>query len=199
MLDKSVPFAGFCMRREPGGPLQDAPLPDGFRFVFYQDGDEKAWARIEAAVLEFDSDFRALMFFTDKFLPFKNDLYRRCMFIENTDGEKVATATAWWSYVDGYRRPWLHWVAVYPAYQGLGLGKAVVSRVTRLHIELDNNAPIFLKTQTWSYKAINIYKANGYLPTDEKTLYSDSKDNYKKAMKILERLDRQRDASKGEY
>jgi len=176
------------MRREPGIPVKSESLPDGYRFVFYADGDETDWARLEAAVLEFDSEFQALMFFKEKFVPQKDELYKRCIFIEDNNGKKVATANAWWSNVRGLRRPWLHWVATDPEYQGMGLGKAVVARVTQLLVELYPNSPLFLKTQTWSYKAVNIYMSQGYFPTDEKALYVDRKDNCKKAVKILSTL-----------
>jgi len=189
MLDKSVPYAGLFMRRSAGKQIPDYPLPDGFRFSFFRDGDETEWARIEASVLEFDSEFAALLFFKETFVPFAEELCRRCIFIENAVGEKVATATAWWSLIDGERRSWMHWVGAAPEYQGLGLGKAIVSRATRLVTELEGDVEIFLKTQTWSYKAIGVYMACGFEPTDEKKLYKLRENNYKKAIRILRRLE----------
>ena len=188
MLDKSVPYAGLFMCRKAGAPVPDYPLPKGYKFAYYKDGDELCWAKIETSVLEFDSEFAALLFYKDYFMPEKDELCRRCLFIENSDGVKIATATAWWSDVEGERRPWLHWVSVDPAYQGMGLGKAISARVTRLLIELNGDVPIYIKTQTWSYKAINIYITCGYEPTDEKKLYKERTDNYKKAKKILKNL-----------
>jgi len=193
MLDKTVPFANLKMVRKAGTPIPDFPLPEGFRFVFYTDGAEMDWARIETSVDEFDSEFAALLRFKEEFIPYKDELYRRCLFIETKDGEKIATANAWWSFVDDERRAWLHWVSVAPGYQGLGLGKAVVSRVTQLLLEIEGDVDFFLSTQTWSYKAINIYKEFGYQPTDEKTLYLGRyKKDYKKAIKILDKLERER-------
>jgi len=190
MLDKKVPYAGLFMRREPGQPIPQYALPKGFRFAYYKDGDETDWARIEASVLEYDSEFAALLYFKGKFFPYAKELRRRCLFVENSGGEKVATATAWWSDVEGERRPWLLWVGVDPRCQGLGLGKAIIARATELMVELEGDVPFFLKTQTWSYKAIGIYRACGYAPTDEKALYRNRKENYKKALRILKRLKR---------
>ena len=188
MLDKSVPYVGLFMRRRAGTLIPDFPLPEGFRFTFFRDGDETDWARIEASVLEFDSEFAALLFFKENFTPFAEELYRRCLFVENRGGEKVATATAWWSHIDGQRRPWIHWVGAVPMYQGLGLGKSITARATGLMTELEGDKDIHLKTQTWSYKAIGIYKACGFEPTDEKVLYSSRKSNYRKALRVLKRL-----------
>jgi ribosomal protein S18 acetylase RimI-like enzyme len=82
----------------------------------------------------------------------------------------------------------LYWVGVDPEYQGLGLGKAVIARATDMLAGFYGRTPIFLKTQTWSYKAVGIYRKCGYVPTDEKALYRNPRDNYKKAMKILRRI-----------
>ena len=188
MLDKSVPYAGFFMRRKGGAPIPDFPLPEGYRFSFFSDGDETDWARIEASVLEFQSEFAALLFFDENFLPYAQELGRRCIFIENNGGTKVGTATAWWSFIDGERRPWIHWVGVDPRYQGFGLGKAIVAQAIRIMSQFEGDADIYLKTQTWSYKAIGVYRACGFEPTDEKKLYITRRNNYKKAMRILRRL-----------
>jgi len=189
MLDKSVPFAKIKMVRKAGTPLPDFPLPEGYKFVLFKDGDEKDWARIETSAGEFDSEFAALLFFKEEFMPYVDELYRRCLFIENKDGKKVATSTAWWSFVEDERRAWLHWVSVDAEHQGLGLGKAIVSEVTKLLEEIEGDVDFYLSTQTWSYKAINIYKNSGYMPTDEKALYPGKiKRDYKKAIKILSKL-----------
>jgi len=181
------------MVRRAGTPIPDYPLPEGFKFTLYKDGDEADWARIEASVDEFESEFAALLRFTEEFIPKKEELYRRCLFIETDDGKKVATANAWWSYVNYERRAWLHWVSVDPEYQGLGLGKAITSRVTRLLLEIEGDVDFYLSTQTWSYKAISIYRQFGYEPTDEKILYGRKrKHDLKRAMKILDKLKKER-------
>jgi len=190
MLDKTVPFAKLKMVRKAGTPIPDFPLPEGFKYTYFQEGDEMDWARIETSVDEFDSEFAALLRFKEDFMPHVEELNRRCLFIETEDGEKVATANAWWSYVENERRAWLHWVSVAAGYQGLGLGKAIVSKVTRLLMEIEGDVDFYLSTQTWSYKAINIYKKCGYEPTAEKALYlRKHRSHYKKALKILEKLE----------
>ena len=189
MLDKSVPYAGLFMRKKAGTPPLPYTLPQGYSFAFWNEGDETSWARIETSVLEFDSEFAALMRFAGDFLPYKDELRRRCIFIENGGGVKIATSTAWWRHVDGEIRPWLFWVGVDPEYQGLGLGKAIISRALELLTEFYGDADFYLHTQTWSHKAIGIYVANGFKPTNEKTLYKNNNSNYKKAMKILREIE----------
>ena len=193
MLDKSVPFYKLKMVRKAGTPIPDFPLPEGFKYTFYKDGDEAEWARIETSVDEFDNEFDALLRFNEEFMSDADELYRRCLFIETEDGKKIATSTAWWSFVEDERRAWLHWVSVADGYQGLGLGKAIVSRVTQLMLEVEGDVDFYLSTQTWSYKAINIYKQFGYEPTDEKALYPGKlRSHYRKAMKILDKQEKER-------
>jgi len=193
MLDKSVPFYKLKMVRKAGTPIPDFPLPEGFKYTFYKDGDEAEWARIETSVDEFDNEFDALLRFNEEFMSDADELYRRCLFIETEDGKKIATSTAWWSFVEDERRAWLHWVSVADGYQGLGLGKAIVSRVTQLMLEVEGDVDFYLSTQTWSYKAINIYKQFGYVPTDEKVLYPGKlRSHYRKAMKILDKQEKER-------
>ena len=193
MLDKSVPFAKIKMVHRAGTPIPDFPLPEGYKYVFFKEGDEVDWARIETSVGEFDSEFAALLRFTEEFLPNPDELKRRLLFIEDKDGKKVATANAWWSYVGDERRAWLHWVSADADYLGLGLGKAIISRVTHLLKEIEGDVDFFLSTQTWSYIAIDIYKKCGYEPTGEKALYTGIyKRDYKKAIKILDKLEKKR-------
>jgi len=193
MLDKTIPFARLKMVRKAGTPIPDFPLPEGFKFTFYTDGNETDWARIETSVDEFDNEFAALMHFKQEFIPYVDELYRRLLFIETEDGKKIATANAWWSFVEDERRAWLHWVATDPEYQGLGLGKAITSKVTQLLKEVEGDVNFYLSTQTWSYKAINIYISCGYEPTDEKILYPKKhRNDYKKALKILEKQNKSR-------
>jgi Acetyltransferases len=62
-------------------------------------------------------------------------------------------------------------VATLPEYQGKGLTKALLTRLFDLYNELGFDGFIYLTSQTWSYKAINIYSKFGFLPyTGQKPL-----------------------------
>ncbi|MCL2406586.1 MAG: GNAT family N-acetyltransferase [Defluviitaleaceae bacterium] len=185
MLDKSVPYFDILMHRKKGTPIPVAELPTGFKFSFFKPGDEKAWAKIEASVYEFSDELEALIYFQKEYLPFVSELERRCLFIENEKGEKIATSTAWWNYTGIRRDPWLHWVAVHPNYQNLGLGKAIVSKVLQLTLEIEGDRDFYLHTQTWSHRAVKIYEKLGYIITSEKNLNNHSNENYEKAMDVL--------------
>ena len=189
MLDKSVPYFELYMVREEGTPLKEYGLPEGYSFSYFKSGDEKEWAKIEASVIEFSSEASASEFFAETFLTFFPELERRCIFIENEKGEKIATTMAWWEYVGVHRRPWIHWVAVKPEYQGMGLGKAVVAEATRIMTDIEGEADFYLHTQTWSHTAIRVYLDAGYMITDEPSLYKDKISDYQKGIDLLKSMD----------
>jgi GNAT superfamily N-acetyltransferase len=160
----------------------------------FKEGDEAAWAEIETSVLEFEDTNKALTYFQNKFLPYLSELQRRCIFIETEEGKKVATATAWWSYTGLRRDPWLHWIAVNPAFQGKGLGKALVNHVVRLLLEIEGDRDAYLHTQTWSYKAVNIYRQAGFQITDKAGIGGHKNDAYQQAMEIISPFLRDKEA-----
>ena len=184
MLDKSVPYAQFLMLRKKGAPVPVYNLPSGYNFALYKPGDEKSWAEIETSVSEFGNEPDALKYFEAEFKPYIKELEKRCVFIENSGGGKIATATAWWCCPEKCA-PRLHWVAVKPEYQGLGLGKAVISKATRLMLELDGDKDFFLSTQTWSHRAVKIYEKTGYFIAGEKKICRDKNENAEKAAAII--------------
>ena len=95
------------------------------------------------------------------------------VFIENSAGEKVATATAFY---DIYERDksgdgWLHWVAVRREYQGKGLAKPLISYVLNVMRELGyRHAKIPTQTTTWL--ACKIYLDLGFMPLPKNAVNS---------------------------
>lgn len=185
MLDKSLEYIEIVMRRRKGKFVRDFPLPDGFKFTFFEEGNESDWAEIESSVGEFDSQEKALEYFEGRYLPYIEELKRRCIFIENPEGEKIATFTAWWEILNKKRKPWVSWVAVKPGYQGKELGKAIVSRGMNLFLQLEGDVDIYLKTQTWSYKAVNIYRLQGFRMMNLKKESNFGPINKRKALKVM--------------
>ena len=177
MLDKSIPYKNIVMRlpAERLASLQEPILPDGYAFRLYQPGDALHWARIETSVLEFPNEKEAVAYFEKTFLPYEEELKRRCVFVTNLQGLPVATTTAWFtpaqaSGPDGAPLPGppvdratLHWVSVCPENQGLGLGKAVVQKALSIFLQLHPGEDILLHTQTWSHVAVHLYHKLGFI------------------------------------
>lgn len=179
MLDKSVPYIPFTMFRPSNAPaLPEIQLPKDYRLVFYQPGDEKDWCQIETAVLEFDSEEDAMAYFKRSFLPYQKELERRMVFVENAEGRKVATFTAWWTN-DNYPR--LHWLGVIPEEQRKGLATALTIRITQLLNEYYPEQDLYLSTQTWSHNAVFLYHKLHY------EIFQNQ--NYQKILDILKSAD----------
>jgi len=163
MLDKSVKYKSIIMKLAAKDiVLCDPVLPEGFRFRLYESGDGEAWAETEASVLEFDNKASALRYFEKNFLPREGYLFSRLVFIINSEGKAVANASAWDLPQGKEPSAMLHWVAVRPECQSLGLGRAVVVKTLQILSELKKGEDIFLTTQTWSWKAVKLYHSLGF-------------------------------------
>ncbi len=167
MLDKTIKHFGVVMKKEALGHIPSVSLQPEYRIVHYKSGDEQAWADIELSVGEFECTENALAYFWKEFGTELEEVKRRMLFVENKNGEKIATTTAWMWKLDGKSYSKIHWVAVKPEYQGKGLCKALISEALNQFVHLGHEGEVILFSQTWSYKAINIYYQYGFKPYDD--------------------------------
>lgn len=198
MLDKSIPYRNLmmaCEKREEN--KESLNVPQGFVLRGFLPGDEKAWAKIETAVLEFDREEQALEYFKKEYGPYPKELESRCFLLFTDEGEPVATASAWFEQIEGYTYSKVHWVAVVPKFQGQGLGKLVMNKVLEAFDILPGSNWIFLHTQTWSHKAVCLYHQLGFsliknqTPDNEDSIppfYRDKKNDYERALPILQQV-----------
>ncbi len=163
-MDKSIPHYGVVMVLDEINNDVKINLPVGYKFSMYEKGDEKDWAKIETSVGEFGDEQKALERFQREFGKESSLMESRCIFIEDSNGDKIATTTAWYGDLFGKEQGRIHWVAVMPNQQGKGLGKALISKALLLFYEQGFTGNIYLTTQTWSYKAIKMYKKFGFKP-----------------------------------
>lgn len=184
MLDKSVPYQDICMIKLDGA-LSAPVLPEGYSFRLYEAGDEKHWATIETSVDEFESTDHALAYFDREFAPNAAEMKRRCTFVCDSTGLPAATATAWWSVAGDKRFGLIHWVAVTPRCQGLGLGKAVTQRAMQLLAQCESGRPAMLHTQTWSHIAVRMYHALGFRVVKDVSPLC-PKNDYQSAVSVLQ-------------
>jgi len=163
MLDKSIEYKHVIMRLDCNEFTTLEPeLPPGYSFRFFKPSDEKNWSRIETSVLEFDSEQAAENYFRIAYLPYINELGKRCVFILDPEGLPVATANAWYANSELGHQASLHWVAVRPEYQGKGLGKAITKKTLQIFHSMENGIPVWIHTQTWSHVAIRLYHSLGF-------------------------------------
>jgi len=109
------------------------------------------------------------------------------VFITNVDHIPVANAAAWWHDEKNSHQACLHWVAVRPEYQGLGLGRAVVVNALSLFAQYEPQKDIYLHTQTWSHVAVRLYLNLGFQLCRKDTLGSMPND-YESALNVLKNV-----------
>lgn len=145
------------------------PLPAGYRFVFYRPGDRDSWITIEQSAREFDCYDKGIAAWQRYYGGHEEELPRRMLFIEEeSTGEKVATATAYYDVIHGdpSGSAWLHWVAVRRDRQGRGLSKPLVARALAVMKELGyTHAKV--PTQTTSWVAVKVYLDLGFRPISQ--------------------------------
>ena len=148
-------------------------LPAGYYFEFYQDGDRDTWIEIEKSAKEFSDYDEGLAAWNRYYSGRENELYNRMVFVTNSQGEKVGTATAFYDIngKDKSNAGWLHWVAIKRAYQGKGLSKPLITYVLNVMKALGyNHAKIPTQTNTWL--AVKVYLDLGFTPIPENAVHS---------------------------
>lgn len=160
------------------------PLPQGYYFRPYETGDERTWTAIQRAAEPFfaieDSLFRA---------EFGNDettIRQRMLFVERNDGAPAGTITAWWQDDWHGRGQWgqIHWVAVHPDHQRLGISKAMLSRAMEA---LAGQYPrAMLGTSTGRLWAIKVYLDFGFRPDSLGLAQPDVVDAWHAVQRILQ-------------
>ena len=172
MIDKSAQnYSLFMIKTDPEN-YPKCSLPEGFTFAFYKSGDEKEWARLEYELGQFDTVEDGIACFKREF--FTGQTLRpedRMLFVISPEGEYAATLTLWNGNHFGDERQRAHWLAVSDKFAGLGIAKALLSRVLELFGELGYKDFIYLATGSWYYPAISIYRKYGFKEyTDAKSL-----------------------------
>lgn len=142
-------------------------INDDFLIRNYRKGEENLWAEVETAAGEFKTEKDALIHFEKEFGPYRDEMEKRCFFIEHKEsGRVIGTATAW--YNDDYRGDRygrIHWVGIIPEFQGRKLAKPLMAAAMVQLAKYHDKA--YLTSQTTSYKAINMYADFGFVPLIE--------------------------------
>ena len=162
-MNKQIPYYDVIMKANTIKDLQPLPLPTGYTYKNFTDGDEKHWVKLECEVDEFHCEEDAYAYFNRVFKPYPEQLKERMYFILDEKQNYVATASAWFKDDATRHYALVHWVSVSPTQQGKGLGKAIFHYVLYKFAQVEaNETEIFLHTQTWSYKAIGLYGKYGF-------------------------------------
>ena len=83
--------------------------------------------------------------------------FQKCLFVCDKNDTPIGTCFAWKAYE---KISTIHWFKVRKNYEGLGIGRALLSIVMRSIKE--NDYPVFLHTQPSSFRAIKLYSDFGF-------------------------------------
>lgn len=164
MINKMLPYYGVIMKK---GDVRTYPryeLKKGFSFVTYTTGMEGDWCRIQTKAGMVATWNEAKIVFEQKFKHYPELLTKYCVFIVNPENYAVATAALWPGKHFGKEHWRIHWVAVDPDYQGMGLGKVLITRLLDMFVPKEHGEWLYVTSQSWNYCAINIYYHFGFLP-----------------------------------
>src|SRR5690606_14450356 len=102
------------MVREEMENIPEYSLPPGYRFRPYREGDAATWTAIQRAAEPFFAIEDDL--FERQYGPMADALPERMVFVETSEGEAVASISAWWetSRDNPNDRGRIHWVVVHP-------------------------------------------------------------------------------------
>ena len=183
MVDRSIPFYNLILRCDHLSPATPT-LPEGFILHSYVPGDEVLWASLEHEAGDFDSPQDAEDYFRHTYSSHEDALRERCWFVIAPDGTPAGTCTAWRDPRNGGTVASLHWLVVSAQYQRLGIGRALCNQV--LHVfAAKEEAPIYIHTQPWSWKAVLLYGSLGFRIQTHDT-FSQYSNQYSQAMTTLE-------------
>lgn len=181
MLDRTIPFYNTILKCE-CYQHRDVILPSGFSIVAYEKGYEKAWAALEYSVGDFDSLEDAENYFVATYTQ-NQALLRNVLFLLNEDKSVIGSCIAWKDKRKDSFVSSLHWLIVDEKYHGMGLGKALCCATMNI-FEEQEDFPVYIHTQPWSWKAIFLYLSLGF-KLQEIDTFSHYENEYYKAMAVL--------------
>ena len=144
--------------------IPEYSLPEGYRYVFFNDGDEKEWATIQCSSSKFLTEDEAMEAFSKSYGDKYDELKNSCIFIETNEGEKVATINAFHlNEPENDITGDLEYLAVKKEYQGKGLSKPLISKGLETMRKLGHNKTM-VNTDTTEWLATNICLNMGFKP-----------------------------------
>ena len=172
-LDRRLKYYEIIMELSAEKDIPSYDLPEGYTFATYQDGDRDDWIAIEWSAKEFFCYADGINAWGRYYAKYESILPGRMFFVVAPNGEKVATATAFFDPKnpdDG--KGWLHWVAVRRDYQSKGLARPIIAKALSRLRELGHGT-LYVPTQTTTWVACKLYMDFGFRPTAENAAESE--------------------------
>ena len=162
MLDRSIPYYNIIMKKNTPTAFAPPALPPQFELHAYRSGVAQQWAELEHEIGDFPSMREARTYFSQTYLSRSDLLAQRGVFVsDKKSGGLVGACIAWFDDQNGVPVSSLHWLITKEAYQGRGIGSALIAAALNIY-EQENAFPVYLRTQPWSYQAVRLYHKFGF-------------------------------------
>jgi GNAT superfamily N-acetyltransferase len=139
-------------------------LPEGYIFTTEKRDLKADWIAIQLASNHIETPELAADVFNREYEDQYGTFARQTALAVTLSGQPVGVASLWPGNEFGRELFKVHWVAVDAAHQGKNIAKAAMTRLFDINRELIGADYLYLTTQTWSYRAINIYRQFGFTP-----------------------------------
>ena len=134
-------------------------LPDGYHTRFCRPDELDLWKAIHFDSPHDVEEYRDFMtaYFDTVYAPKGDQFFKTCLFVCQEDDDPIGTGFIWRAYD---RITTVHWIKVLKAYEGKGIGRALLSILMQPVAEADY--PVYLHTQPGSFRAIKLYSDFGF-------------------------------------
>jgi len=161
MSASSLDEQPLVMVRESLVDIPDYALPPGYSVRWYQPGDEHKWVAIQS--LCYPPEAISLALFRKEFADNREALQSRQCYLLDGSRQPIGTATAWFDDIyqtHSYGR--IHWVAIVPGHQGLGLSKPLMTIVCD-RLKALGHTKAYLTTSATRLIAVRLYRKFGFV------------------------------------
>ena len=162
VINGNIPSKDLFMMCEKVNTSAFKELPPGFNFRPCRRDELEIWKQMH---LDFPHspeqhvEFMAFMdrCFNDTYAINEELFFEKNLFVCNSNDEPVGRGFIW-KYFDKINT--IHWYKVLRVYEGLGIGRAILTRIMKELAEKDY--PVYLHTHPSSFRAIKLYTDFGF-------------------------------------
>lgn len=143
---------------------KEVALKEEFHYVAYKDELMDAWCSLHVETGLF-TDFESAKTKLQSMLDEDRDFFENhFLFVENENGELVASAGLWPGNDFENNRYRLHYVSVSQSAQHNKIAQSMISKLCILYDSIPSKYPLYVSTQSQSYGAIVLYTKMGFHP-----------------------------------
>ena len=166
-MEKDLANKNLFMMCKVLNPEALAELPNAYHVRTCRRDELDMWAKMpfdDPLTADKFSEFM-MSYFNDVYADSGNLFFQSCLFVCDKNDTPIATCFGW----KAYRKiSTIHWFKVLKAYEGQGIGRALLSIVMQSFSQDD--FPIYLHTQPSSFRAIKLYSDFGFAFLTDETI-----------------------------